>query len=285
MLGAISPEAESPAPVMARDKDPDGGQDPATVGTPSSDAPPDALPAAPKPQGTQSVVQPQPPEALSPARDVLATYAQPFENPNAKPLMSIVLIDDGRDLSDVPIGMTALRSFRYPLTVAVDVRLSDAAQRMARHRSEGYEVIALGDLNGDADARIEQAFAALPEAVALLDPALPPGADHVPHLAKLAAQRGRGLIGANTSENAQDNGGAAIAGIYQDFDRNGETPNAIRRILDQAARQATAQSGVIVLGRLRPDTITALLIWGLQDKVEQVALAPVSAILIDRAAR
>ena len=34
-----------------------------------------------------------------------------------------------------------------------------------------------------------------------------------------------------------------------------------------------------MLGRVRPDTISALLLWGLQDRAERVALAPVSAVL------
>ena len=34
-----------------------------------------------------------------------------------------------------------------------------------------------------------------------------------------------------------------------------------------------------MLGRVRPDTISALLLWGLQDRAERVALAPVSALL------
>ena len=32
-----------------------------------------------------------------------------------------------------------------------------------------------------------------------------------------------------------------------------------------------------MMGRVRPDTISALLLWGLQDRASQVSLAPVSA--------
>jgi uncharacterized protein len=31
---------------------------------------------------------------------------------------------------------------------------------------------------------------------------------------------------------------------------------------------------------LRPDTISALLLWGLQDRASKVTLAPVSAVLL-----
>jgi hypothetical protein len=34
-----------------------------------------------------------------------------------------------------------------------------------------------------------------------------------------------------------------------------------------------------MLGRLRAETISALLLWGLQDRAAQVALVPVSAVL------
>ncbi len=34
-----------------------------------------------------------------------------------------------------------------------------------------------------------------------------------------------------------------------------------------------------MLGRVRPDTVSSLLIWGLQDRASRVALVPVSAVL------
>ncbi|MFC6759564.1 divergent polysaccharide deacetylase family protein [Sulfitobacter porphyrae] len=52
----------------------------------------------------------------------------------------------------------------------------------------------------------------------------------------------------------------------------------IRRFLDQAAFKAGQEGAVIMLG-LRPDTISALLLWGLQDRANSVALVPVSAVL------
>ena len=55
----------------------------------------------------------------------------------------------------------------------------------------------------------------------------------------------------------------------------------MRRFLDQAAfRAGQEEAGVIMMGRVRPDTISALLLWGLQDRASRVALAPVSALLL-----
>ena len=69
------------------------------------------------------------------------------------------------------------------------------------------------------------------------------------------------------------------ATVFRDFDSADQTPTVIRRFLDQAAFRADQEGGVIMLGRVRPDTISALLLWGLQDRAERVALAPVSALL------
>jgi hypothetical protein len=78
------------------------------------------------------------------------------------------------------------------------------------------------------------------------------------------------------------------ATIFRDFDGAGQDAAAIRRFLDQGAFKAGQQAGglqeaegdgVIMMGRLRPDTISALLLWGLQDRAQRVALAPVSAVL------
>ena len=67
--------------------------------------------------------------------------------------------------------------------------------------------------------------------------------------------------------------------VYRDLDAKGEDALAIRRVLDQAALKSGTEGGVIATGRLRADTISALLLWGLQDRARRVALVPVSAVL------
>nr|WP_320179439.1 divergent polysaccharide deacetylase family protein [Roseovarius pacificus] len=68
--------------------------------------------------------------------------------------------------------------------------------------------------------------------------------------------------------------------VFRDFDAKGQDATVIRRFLDQAAFKAGQdENGVVMVGRLRPDTISALLLWGLQDRASSVALAPVSAVL------
>lgn len=213
-------------------------------------------------------------------------YAEPFENPEGKPLMSIVLIDDARSL-----GVEALQDFPYPLTFAVDPALPDAAERMARHRAAGFEVVALLDLPlqsapSDAEVALAAGLAILPETVALLEG---PGtgiqgnrglSDQVTAIAR---DSGRGLVtqdnGLNTVQKLARNDGVPAAVVFRDFDGAGQTPTIMRRFLDQAAFRARQEGAVIMLGRIRPDTVSALVLWGLQDRAARVALAPISAVL------
>lgn len=69
------------------------------------------------------------------------------------------------------------------------------------------------------------------------------------------------------------------ATVFRDFDSADQTPTVIRRFLDQAAFRAGQEGGVIMMGRLRADTISALILWGLQDRASRVDLAPVSVLL------
>lgn len=99
----------------------------------------------------------------------------------------------------------------------------------------------------------------------------------------ILAQTGHGLVtqdkGLNTMPKLARKEGVPATPIFRDFDSKGQNAVVIRRFLDQAAFKAGQEGAVIMLGRLRPDTISALLLWGLQDRAGQVALAPVSAVL------
>jgi polysaccharide deacetylase 2 family uncharacterized protein YibQ len=86
--------------------------------------------------------------------------------------------------------------------------------------------------------------------------------------------------GLDTAQKLAAKAGVPSATVFRDFDSAGQDDAAIRRFLDQAAfRAGQEEVGVIMVGRLRPDTISALLLWGLQDRASRVALAPVSALL------
>lgn len=207
--------------------------------------------------------------------------------------MSILLIDQGSDLDGGEVGIAALRSFPYPISFAVDMTLADAAERMAIYRNEGFEVMAMVDLPegaiaSDAETTLAVAFSRMPEVVGVLEgtgAGLQPNRDVADQVTAILAQGGYGLVsqdkGLNTMPKLAVKEGVPAAPIFRDFDSKDQTPTVIRRFLDQAAFKAGIEGSVIMLGRMRPETISALLVWGLQDRASQVALAPISAVLLN----
>ena len=221
----------------------------------------------------------------------LKVNAEVFENPEGKPLMAIVLIDDGKSPVTGAAGIAALRSFPYPLSFAVNASAPDAAERIALYRAEGLEVLIEIDLPEvatavDAETLLGTALTALPGAVAVLE-GTTTGVQGSKALSDqvtaILGQTGHGLVtqdkGLNTMPKLARKAGVAAEPIFRDFDSKGQTATVIRRFLDQAAFRAGQDGGVIMLGRLRADTISALLLWGLQDRAGKVALAPISAVL------
>ena len=220
--------------------------------------------------------------------------AQPFENPEGKPLMSIVLMDTGADLDAAEIGLPALSSFPYPISFAVDVTLADAAQRAERYRAEGFDVLAMVDLPQgarptDAEVTMDVALNAMPQIVGVLEgtgEGLQGSREVADQVTRILQASGHGLVTQNRGLNSMPKlavkEGVPAAPVFRDFDSEGQQPRVIRRFLDQAAFKAGQEGGVIMLGRLRPETIEALLVWGLADRAGSVALAPVSAVLLEQ---
>lgn len=214
-------------------------------------------------------------------------YAASFDNPEDKPLMAIVLIDDAAS-----VGVEALTNFPYPLTFAINPTDPEAAAKMARHRAAGFEVMALVDLDPaaapqDAETALAATFAQLPETIGVLE-GLSGGiqgnralSDQVTEILR---DGGYGLMtqanGLDTVQKLALREGVPSAVVLRDFDGAGQTPTVMRRFLDQAAFRAGQGNAVVMMGRVRPDTVSALLLWGLQDRASQVQLAPVSAVLI-----
>lgn len=221
----------------------------------------------------------------------LARYAVPFDADTTRPLMSIVLMDQGQDLSTGVVGMAALSSFPYPLTFAVDVNLPDAQDRMVQYRALGFEVMALVDLpealtGADTEVALNAALRAVPEAVAILEgpgTGLQGARALSDQVSSIAGETGHGVVwrpkGLDTAQKLAAREGVASQTLFRDFDNDGQTPTVIRRFLDQAAFKAGQQGAVIMVGRVRADTISALLVWGLQDRASRVVVAPISAVL------
>ncbi|AHD00780.1 polysaccharide deacteylase family 2 protein [Leisingera methylohalidivorans] len=213
-------------------------------------------------------------------------HSEAFDNPENRPLMSIVLIDE-----EGAFGAEALAEFPYPLSFAIDPEDPQAASKMAARRAAGFEVLMLADLPRaaspqDAETALEIWRSKLPEAMGILE-GIETGVQGnralANQVAAVAASAGYGLVtqdsGLNTVQKLALRDGVPAGVVFRDFDGAGQNPRAIRRFLDQAAFRAGQEGAVIMLGRLRPDTISALLIWGLQDRAARIALAPVSASL------
>jgi hypothetical protein len=239
-------------------------------------------PGAEEPEPTaETAAEPEPePDADLPA---LRRFAAAWEPPEeARPLLSVVLIDDGT------LSPDALQGLPVPVSVALDPLASDAADRMAAWRAAGVEVLALSTLPPnaqpvDVEVFLGASLAALPEAVAVLDPG--EGGLHdrdataAMALSRLAAA-GLGAVlpsqGLGGAEQAQALGVPAAEFLRE---LEGADAGAIRRQLDDAARRAGQTGEAVLLGRLSPETLDALATWSAQRRAQEVTLAPVSALL------
>jgi hypothetical protein len=228
-------------------------------------------------------------DASSAADSSAAPFVRNSEPANQEPglpLMSIVLVEE-----EGAVGAEALEDFPYPLTFAIDPSDPDAVARMKARRAAGFEVMVLADLPRegqpqDAETAMPVWFDRLPEAVGILegiDSGVQGNRALADQVASIAGDLGYGLVlqdnGLNTVQKMALRDGIPSGVVFRDFDGAGQDPRAMRRFLDQAAFRSGQEGAVIMLGRLKPDTISALLIWGLQDRASSVALVPISTSL------
>lgn len=217
----------------------------------------------------------------------LIAYAQAVDVDADKPLMSIVLIDD----SSTTIDASTIADFPLPISVAVNAQAPDAARRMADYREKGIEVFATinlptGSAPTDVEVNVAAQLSAVPEAVGIfegLNGGLQENRAVAEQVIAYTLASGHGLVmqpkGLNTAQKLAAREGVPSITVFRDFDGSGQTEVVIRRFLDQAAFKARQSNGVVMMGRLRPETISALASWALQDRASTVAIAPVSAIL------
>ncbi len=286
---AAAEDAEAANPEPAGNADPVIALDTETPLLPGAQAQV-LVPQTPDPIDPTPTPAPAEDSAAQADGDALTRFAADFTVPAGVPMMSVILIDDG--LLSGAEG--ALANIPFAVTIALSPTTENAKERMRGYRDAGIEVIALaeipdGALPSDAEVILEAGFAELPEAIGLLDIGQAglqsdrPLADQA--MARLAAD-GRGFVtqsrGLNTGLRSADSGDVPAAVVYRDIDEEAQEARIIRRFLDQAAFRARQQSGVILVGRVRPETISALALWGAANATGQIALAPVSAILNGR---
>lgn len=215
-------------------------------------------------------------------------FATPFENPDDTPIISFVILDSIIQ----GLGPNDVSRLPFPVTIAIDPNSEDAMGRMTAYRDKGIEVMALARLPvaaspTDMEIALEGTFGQITDAVALLDTGeVGLGSDRATILQTLdwLSRDGRGLVslssGLNAAQRMAAREGVPAAPVYRDLDGSGEAERTIIRFVEQAAFRTRQQGqGVVMLGRLKPNTLRALIRWAERNDETQVRVAPVSAVL------
>jgi len=241
----------------------------------------EVMPGQPDPvQGGSVAVSPG---AAAGTDSAMVRNARAFANVQGRPLFSILLVDDGR----TPVDMAALAVGDMALTLLIDPALPDAEARAAAWRDAGQEVAVIGwgdALPQGAEARLDEIARRWPGALALVEDAARPLSDgQVLDVAGGLRAAGLGLVMHDRERDeaalAARREGLASGRIFRDLDGQQESVPVIRRYLDRAAFKAREDGSVIVMGRMRPQTVQAVLEWALDGKASGLALAPLSAVL------
>ncbi|WP_298566308.1 divergent polysaccharide deacetylase family protein [uncultured Aliiroseovarius sp.] len=214
--------------------------------------------------------------------------AESFADPEGRPLMSVVLLDQGEKRR----AMGDLNNLPFPVSFIVDASASDASQAIAFYRAAGAEVIVEPVLPPnatptDAEVNLQVQAPLLDQAVAIYmdhDSGFQSDSQLAAQIAAILAASGHGLVtqpqGLNTGHKTALKTGVASGLVFRDLDSEGQDGKVIRRFMDNAAFKAGQEGGVIMFGRANVETVQALIEWSLGNRVKSVAMAPVSAILL-----
>lgn len=275
-----APEADGPDPVAA------GPQERAALpGMRSSSLP--QIGAGDQPPARASDV-PMPGDAMISALERNSLYQGVGDGSR----MALVLNDPG-----LPMAMRrSLAALDFPFTVALNPLDTTAPDAAALYNEAGKEVLILatsipeGATASDLDVNFNAFFAALPTAVGVID--LPGtgfarNARLLGEVLPLLRQDGHGLVtfsgGLAQSERAAATAGVPHAEVFRVLDSGNDSAFTIRRYLDRAVFQASQIGQVIVFGDAANDvTMEAIEMWRAGSRLDQVALVPVSGILLDR---
>lgn len=307
---APAPDAPAAVETGAADPEPPVSSE---SSDPSSSVP--AEPAQPRPQpGLSGVVEgvvtgrlprigddaadasPEPaPDSAARAADLSLPAWQRFarraEAPAGRPLFAVILIDAGMADAD----RAALAALPLPVTLALDPTAPGAPGIAADWRAAGQELLLLGsglpsrgDV-GDMEVALEALGAGFPEMIGLLDAPVGGVQGNRAAMTALApglADRGLALVtwdrGLNPADQIARDAGTVAARVFRELDADGENAATIQRYLDRAVFRAAQEGSVVVTGRLRPETVQALLDWAGSPRAATVAPVPVSAVLARR---
>lgn len=214
--------------------------------------------------------------------------ASPFTNPEGRPLMSIVLVDQGAARQ----ALGDLKNLPFPISFVVDANAADAAQAVAYYRDAGAEVIVAPVLPAeatptDAEVNFQVQAPLLDQAVAVFmgeNSGFQSDSQLAAQISEILVASGHGLVsapqGLNTGHKTALKTGVASGLVFRELDADGQDGKVIRRFLDNAAFKAGQENGVIMMGQARVETVQALIEWSLGNRVKSVAMAPISALLL-----
>ena len=235
-----------------------------------------------------TAAEPDPDTAAAPEDPRLRGFVRSFENPDAKPLFAILLLDSGE--TEVP--RAELAALPFPVTFVLDPLAPGSEAAAQLYREAGQEVIMLASAipNGAKASDLEQSFAGLEgkltEAVALIDTAEATFQNDrklSAEVVNLLRDQRLGLVtfdrGLNAADQVARRENLPAATIFRSLDDDGEDSPLIRRYLDRAAFKAAQEGKVAVIGSARPQTIAALMEWAVEGRASSVALAPITALM------
>jgi polysaccharide deacetylase 2 family uncharacterized protein YibQ len=281
---ALEPEpevAEAPEPAGTFEPAPGIGAEPEGVIIGRLPKIGDAVPEAPEAADSAEAA---PAEDLPP----ITRYAAVFENPDNKPTLSIVLIDNGA----ADLDRSSLTTLPFNVTIALDPMHPDTPANAAIYRAAGQEVVMLatGVAKGAQASDVEVAFQSmeqgLPEAVAVMDLQVPSFQDNRP-LASLVVPvvkgSGRGLLtwdqGLNAADQVARREDVPAATIFRDLTPAIGDKFGMRRLMDRAIFKADQDGSATVVGPATPEMAATLMEWALEGRGAPVALAPLTAVL------
>jgi polysaccharide deacetylase 2 family uncharacterized protein YibQ len=191
------------------------------------------------------------------------------------------------------IDPNLVQALPIPVTFAIDPVNPSADALLLSLRELEQEAVILADLPPqtvvqDVDIALSALVNLLPRTVGIIERqagALQQSRDVMLHVPEVLNRTGHGLIvyekGLNTLAKEAIKAGTPVAAIYRDLDGADQNERTIRRFLDGAVFRATnsASEPIVVLARLRPETISAIVIWALQERAQNIAVVPVSQLM------
>lgn len=219
--------------------------------------------------------------------DALTQFAAPFENTGDLPMISVILQDEG----EVEATISQLKNVSFPITIVIDPSRADAAERAQGYRDAGFEVatslaLPVQATAFDAAISLEASTANVPQSVAMIDiDGSGSDRDIAPLVIETASDAGRGVVfkpssGLNSGVRLAQGLNVPSIEVYRDLGETQTTARVVNRFLEQAAFEARRQGDVVLVGNMQQEIIDGLILWSESSRSGQVAMAPLSAVLL-----